>query len=72
MLNRHECKRERKNVMGNEIVGFDGLNYYYIIILSELAFKCVIGLDRFARISMHQWKWSKGTMLKIISSRPMG
>jgi hypothetical protein len=29
MLNRHECKHERKNAMGNEIVGFDGLNYYY-------------------------------------------
>jgi hypothetical protein len=43
--------------MANEIVGFDGLNYYFLVILSELTFKCVIGLDRFVRISMHQWKW---------------
>jgi len=56
-VNRCECRCERKNAMANEIVGFDGLNYYFLVILSELTFKCVIGLDRFVRISMHQWKW---------------
>jgi hypothetical protein len=48
---------ERKNAMANEIVGFDGWNYYFLIIFNELIFKCVIGFDRFVRISMHQWKW---------------
>jgi len=57
MLNRLECRRERKSAMGNEIVGFDGLNYYFLVILSELTFKRIIGLDRFVRISMHKWKW---------------
>jgi hypothetical protein len=57
MLNRRECRCERKNAMANEIVGFDGLNYYFLVILSELTFKCIIGLDRFVRISMHWWKW---------------
>jgi hypothetical protein len=53
MLNRLECRRERKSAMANKIVGFDGLNYYFVVILSELTFKCIIGLDRFVRISMH-------------------
>jgi hypothetical protein len=53
MLNRLECRRERKSAMANEIVGFDGLNYYFLVILSELTFKRIIGLDRFVRISMH-------------------
>jgi len=57
MLNRPECRREKKSAMANEIVGFDGLNYYFLVILSELIFKHIIGLDRFVRISMNWWKW---------------
>jgi hypothetical protein len=42
--------------MANEISGFDGLNLFSLVILSELADKCVIGFGRFVRISEDQWK----------------
>ncbi len=43
--------------MDNEIAGFCGLNFFYLIILSELIIKCVIGIGRFVRILEDQWKW---------------
>jgi hypothetical protein len=46
VLNRLVC---RKNVMANEIVKFDGLNYV-LVILSEFIVQCVIGFGRFVRI----------------------
>jgi hypothetical protein len=36
--------------MPNEIVGFDGLNYFLKQFLSELTIKCVIGFERFVII----------------------
>jgi hypothetical protein len=30
--------------MANEIAGFDGLNLFFLVVLSELADKCVIGV----------------------------
>jgi hypothetical protein len=46
----------RQNVTANEIAGFGGLNYYFLVILSELAIKCVIGFGKFVRISKEQCK----------------
>jgi hypothetical protein len=44
--------------MANEIVGFDGLNFYFIlVILSKLMMKCVIGFGMFVRVLEDQWKW---------------
>ncbi len=42
VLNRFVYKCEEKNVMANEIVGVGALNFF-LIILSELVVKCVIG-----------------------------
>jgi hypothetical protein len=41
--------------MGNEIVGFGGLNFF-IIIFSELTVKCVIRFGAFVRVLKDQWK----------------
>jgi hypothetical protein len=35
---------QKKNVIANEIAGFDGLNYFVLVILSKLAAKCVSGV----------------------------
>ncbi len=43
VLNRFVCKYEEKNVMANEIVGVGALNFFFLIVLSELVVKCVIG-----------------------------
>jgi len=45
-----------KNVMANEIVGFDVL-ILFLKILSELKIKCVSRFGRFVRILKNQWKW---------------
>jgi hypothetical protein len=43
--------------MANEIVGFDGLNFFFKNILNELTIKCVIGFDRFVIILDDPSKW---------------
>jgi hypothetical protein len=43
--------------MANEIAGFGGLIFFFLVILSELGVKCVIGFGRFMRILKDRWKW---------------
>jgi hypothetical protein len=43
--------------MANEIDGFGDLNFFSLLILSELTVKCVIGVGMFVRILQDQWKW---------------
>ncbi len=58
MLNRLVYRCEEKKVTGNEIDTFGGLNFFSLVILSELKIKCVtIGFCRFMRISKDRWKW---------------
>jgi hypothetical protein len=47
----------KKDVMLNEIDGFDGLNYFKKQFLSELTIKCVIGFERFVIILEDPLKW---------------
>jgi hypothetical protein len=37
-------------VIANEIVGFGGPNLFFLVILSEVTIKCVIGLGKFVEI----------------------
>jgi hypothetical protein len=39
----------KKKVITNEIAGFGGLNFF-LVILSELKIKCVIGFDRLINV----------------------
>jgi hypothetical protein len=41
--------------MGNEIVGFGGLNFF-LIIVNELIVKCLIRFGAFVRVLKDQWK----------------
>jgi hypothetical protein len=43
--------------MPNEIAGFGGLSFFFLVILSELIVKCVTGFGRFVNILENQWKW---------------
>ncbi len=44
--------------MANEIARFDDLNlFFFLFILSEPIFTCVIGFNSFMKILDDQWKW---------------
>jgi len=43
----------KKYVITNEMIGFSGLNYFF---LSEKIVKCIVKYVRFLRISKEQWK----------------
>ncbi len=46
MLNRLVCRCAEKNVMTNEIVGFGGVNLFFLVILNELTNQFVIAIYR--------------------------
>jgi hypothetical protein len=57
-----ECKCAKNNVIGNEIAGFDGLNFVCLSYLEQTsqlkcAFWMFVGFERFVRILNNQWKW---------------
>ncbi len=53
----------RKHVIANKIARFGGLNYYFLIILSELTIKYVKGFGRVITILKDPWKQEKGTII---------
>ncbi len=50
----------KKICYGLKIVGFSGL-HFFLVILNELTFKCVIRFSRFVRILEDQWNGKKGS-----------
>jgi len=57
----------KKNVTTNEMIEFDVLNFFSLVILSELTIKCGIRFDKFTRILRNQRKWYKEFIIIIFN-----
>jgi len=56
---------QKRNVMANEIVGFDGFNVFFaLVIFSELIIKFVIRFARFVRILCENFRKAMGMVAR--------